>query len=160
MASNFNIDWGNLKAPDENAQAPFGSLSTPQVPSVPSLNFGASNPAVGNSLTPNAGTPSGWQAKWFGGTNANGTGTNGIIPGALGAFTGLANAYTGWQQFSLAKEQLAQNKQIFNLNFMNQAKNVNRDLEDRQRARVASNSNAYQSVGDYMKKNSVSEKGI
>jgi hypothetical protein len=79
----------------------------------------------------------------------------------IGAFTGLANAYLGWQQFSIAKQQMDQNKKIFNLNFANQAQTTNTALEDRQRARVASHAaGGVESVDSYMAKNRVSGQGI
>lgn len=86
--------------------------------------------------------------------------TKGLETG-IGIFGGLASAYLGWQQFNLAKDQLAQNKKIFNLNFANQAQMVNTQLEDRQRARVASSSTgAYESVSSYMDKHAIKQKGI
>jgi hypothetical protein len=112
-----------------------------------------------DALKPGAGEES-WQTKWLGGTNAQGMQTNGIIPVGIGALSGLAGAYLGWQQFNLAKDQMAQSKKIFNLNFGAQAQSVNTQLEDRQRARVASNPTGYQSVGDYMSKNAVKTTGI
>jgi hypothetical protein len=74
---------------------------------------------------------------------------------ALGAASGIGNLYMGMQQYGLAKASLAQNKQQFDTNFAAQKGLTNANLEDRQRARVASNSGAYQSVGDYMSKNEV-----
>lgn len=74
---------------------------------------------------------------------------------ALGAASGLMNAYMGLQQLGLAKESLAFSKDSFNKQYTNQTKLTNANLEDRQAARVASNSGAYQSVGDYMNKNRV-----
>ena len=71
---------------------------------------------------------------------------------ALGAAQGLGNAFMGMQQYNLAKDTFNENKRQFNLNFEAQRKTTNAALEDRQRARVASNSSAYQSVGDYMNK--------
>lgn len=65
----------------------------------------------------------------------------------LGALT---NAYLGMKQYGLAKSQLAQNKYQFGLNYDAQRSTINSQLEDRQRARVASNPGAYQSIGDYM----------
>lgn len=74
---------------------------------------------------------------------------------ALGAVTGLGSLYLGMQQYNLAKESLANSKAQFERNFANQVKTTNTSLEDRQRARVASNAGAYQSVGDYMAQNGV-----
>ena len=72
---------------------------------------------------------------------------------ALGAAQGIGSAYMGSKQLSLAQDTFKENKRQFQLNYNNQKKNINTQLEDRQRARVASNSGAYQSVGDYMNKN-------
>lgn len=69
---------------------------------------------------------------------------------ALGLASGLASAYFGMQQYGLAKQQLAEGKRQFDLNFGAQKNMVNSQLSDRQRARVASNPGAYQSVGEYM----------
>lgn len=120
---------------------------------IPTNSFGLGN------ITPGSGEGN-WQSKWLGGTNAQGMQTNGIIPVGINALSGLTSAYLGWQQFNLAKDQLAQNKKIFNLNFGNQAQSVNTQLEDRQRARVAGGGGAYESVDSYMAKNAVQTKGI
>lgn len=74
---------------------------------------------------------------------------------AMGAAGGLFNAWMGMKQYGLAKDTLETNKQQFAQNFAAQQKMTNSRLEDRQRARVASNAGAYQSVGDYMKQNGV-----
>ena len=74
---------------------------------------------------------------------------------ALGIASGLGNAYMGMQQLNLAKETLANNKRQFDMNYGAQRTTTNAALEDRQKARVASNAGAYQSVGDYMNKNRV-----
>ena len=74
---------------------------------------------------------------------------------ALGGLQGLGNLYMGMKQYGLAKDQLAFQKDSFNKNFAVQKQLTNSQLEDRQRARVASNAGAYQSVGDYMKQNGV-----
>jgi hypothetical protein len=74
---------------------------------------------------------------------------------ALGAAQGLGGLYMGMQQYNLAKETLANNKAQFERNYAAQKTTTNANLEDRQRARVASNAGAYQSVGDYMAQNGV-----
>lgn len=74
---------------------------------------------------------------------------------ALGAAQGLGGAYLGMKQYGLAKDQFDESKRQFNVNFDTQKGLTNSRLEDRQAARVASNPGAYQSVGDYMKKNGV-----
>lgn len=74
---------------------------------------------------------------------------------AVGAGSALLNTFMGMKQYGLAKDQLAQSKKQFNINFGAQQKLTNSRLEDRQAARIASNPGAYASVGDYMKKNGI-----
>lgn len=69
---------------------------------------------------------------------------------ALGAGQGLFNGYLGLQQLGMAKKAFGENQRQFNLNYDAQRRTTNAALEDRQRARLASNAGAYQSVGDYM----------
>ncbi len=69
-----------------------------------------------------------------------------------GAAQGLFAGYMGMQQYGLAKEKLAESKKQFELNYNAQKGLTNSNLEDRQRARVASNAGGYQSVGEYMDK--------
>ena len=78
---------------------------------------------------------------------------------ALQAATGAFNAWMGMKNYGLAKRQLAENQQQFGLNFDAQRTTTNSQLEDRQRARVASNAGAYQSVGEYMGQNGIKARG-
>lgn len=101
-----------------------------------------------------------------GATNMSGPGAKtGFLDGAFGpdgwgnlalnAAGGLASTFLGMKQYGLAKQTLAENKRQFQLNYDAQKKTTNTRLEDRQRARVASNAGAYQSVGDYMATNGI-----
>lgn len=101
-----------------------------------------------------------------GAKNMSGPGANtGFFDGALGpngwgglalnAAGGLTSAFLGMKQYGLAKQTLAENKRQFQLNYDAQKQTTNTRLEDRQRARAASNANAYQSVGDYMAVNGI-----
>lgn len=92
---------------------------------------------------------------FLGGKNADGTSSNGWGGAALGLIQGLGSAYMGMKQYGLARDQLQFSKDAFNKNYAAQAKMTNSMLEDRQRARMASNPGAYQSVGDYMAKNGI-----
>lgn len=74
-----------------------------------------------------------------------------MIQGASALMSGIL----GWKQFGLQKDALKQTKKEFDMNWGAQQKSVNSSLEDRQRARVASNPGAYQSVGEYMDKNRI-----
>jgi hypothetical protein len=91
----------------------------------------------------------------IGSTDAKGIKTDGWGGLALGAAQGLGSAYMGMKQYGIAKDTLENNKRQFDLNYNAQKTTTNAQLEDRQRARVASNASAYQSVGDYMKQNGI-----
>ena len=92
------------------------------------------------------------------GFNPDGSITQAASPVLTGiqAFSGLANAWMGKQQLDLARDSLNTSRQQFAANFNNQAQTTNTRLEDRQRARVASNPGAYESVGSYLDRNRVS----
>lgn len=92
---------------------------------------------------------------FFGGKDANGNVTNGWGGTAIGAASGLMSGFMGMQQYGLAKQQFAQQKKEYEQNYAAQRQLTNSQLEDRQRARVASNPGAYESVGAYMDKNGV-----
>lgn len=91
-----------------------------------------------------------WWDRITGWTDRSGMQHQGVGNLALNTFSGLSNAWLGYQQLQLAEDSLDENRRQFNLNFDAQAKSFNNQLEDRQRARVASNPGAYQSVGEVM----------
>lgn len=114
--------------------------------------MGPPSSAMGELAIPSIGADiPGQGGNWWDGA----TGPNGWGGLALGAAGGLASAFMGMKQFGLAKQTLAENKRQFQMNYDAQKQTTNTRLEDRQRARVASNSGAYQSVGDYMGANKV-----
>lgn len=131
---------------------PSGNLGlTPPAPGVGN-GFGGSNVIMGSPTGPAATPPSGWMydSGMLGTRDQQGWG--GL---ALGAAQGIGSLYLGMQQYNLAKDALANNKSQFERNFAAQKTTTNASLEDRQRARVASNGGAYQSVGDYMSQNGI-----
>lgn len=115
--------------------------------SLPALNLSGSIPSGGSNWFRDSG--------FLGQKNADGTMTQGWGGMALGGAQALGSLYMGMQQYNLAKDTLANNKAQFERNFAAQKATTNASLEDRQRARVASNAGAYQSVGDYMNQNGV-----
>lgn len=74
---------------------------------------------------------------------------------ALGGAQALGSAYLGMKQYGIAKKTLEEGRRQFDMNYDAQRRTTNSALEDRQRARVASNAGAYQSVGDYMNQNGI-----
>ena len=89
---------------------------------------------------------------FFDTTDANGIKTQGWGGMAMSGLQGLGNSYMAMKQFGLAEDALKEQKRQFNINYEAQRKMTNSQLADRQRARVASNPNAYQSEAEYMKK--------
>ena len=85
----------------------------------------------------------------------NGVTTQGWGMPAIGAAQGLMNGILGMKSYGLARDQLNQSKKEFQMNWDAQKKTVNSQLEDRQRARLASNPGAYESLDSYMKKNGI-----
>jgi hypothetical protein len=139
--------WMQQQAPV--AQADPGAFSNTLL----NTNTDALNAPAGS--VPGAdSTGMGW-GNFFGSTNKNGMRSDGWGGLAIGGAQALSSAFLGMKQYQLAQQALSENKRQFSLNFDNQRKTINTELEDRQRARVASNAGAYQSVGDYMQKNGV-----
>lgn len=74
----------------------------------------------------------------------------------IGALTGLANGYMGLQNASLARKQASQAQANWDKQWNANVQTTNASLADRQKARVASNPNAYESVDSYLKKYGIS----
>lgn len=91
----------------------------------------------------------------FGGMDSSGAGNMGWAPAALGVGQAIMGGMQGQKSLAMAENQLKEGKRQFNLNYDAQKQTTNTQLEDRQRARVAANSGAYQSVDAYMAKNKV-----
>lgn len=154
--------WGTLGAGWGQGQQPLYQAPIAQ-PDPGAFSTDSPLMAVDTSNLPNNTPGADTGGLWGGGnlwgalgsTNEKGLRSDGWGGLALGATQGLAGAFFGAKQYQAAQSALSENKRQFNLNFENQRKTVNTELEDRQRARVASNAGAYQSVGDYMQKNGV-----
>lgn len=96
-----------------------------------------------------------WGKAILGSKNTDGSTTMGLGSLALGGASALGNLYMGMKQFGLMKDQLDLAKSSFAKNWDAQKTAINTQLADRQAARVASNSGAYESLDSYMKKNSI-----
>lgn len=164
-------DFRSMPSPYLNmrgyGQLGSGTYGTPDVPDVPMF----SQPAVPQDWTSNA-----LQAAKGAGFGSGAAAMNDLPqindmskPGLFDNFGGkdgwgntaisgigaLASTFLGMKQYGLAKKTMEENKRQFQLNYDAQRQMTNTRLEDRQRARVASNAGAYQSVGDYMATNGV-----
>ena len=141
--------WGKLGTGtygSSNATPRLNFFSQPVVPTdwTKQAMIGASGPNFNSGATNMSGP--GAKTGFFDGA----FGPNGWGGLALDAAGGLASSFLGMKQYGLAKQTLAENKRQFQLNYDAQKQTTNTRLEDRQRALVARNPNAYQSVGDYM----------
>lgn len=141
--------WGNAS----------GAAYQPLSASVPDMNFNGNYTGMGTNPTyqsvgesmgfqmPNATPASGFQSV------SNWMSNNGdLLKAGLGLVTGGLGAWNGYQQNSLLRDQMNQQASQFREQMDLSKSNYNSRLEDRQRARVASNPTAYESVQDYMKK--------
>ena len=147
--------------PMASAAAPAFNYETDMSGLMPTSTAFGSTPSNFDISQSWGGMPQAGGSNWFkdsgflGGKDANGMQTQGWGGLALGGAQALGSLYMGMQQYNLAKDTLANNKAQFERNFAAQKTTTNASLEDRQRARVASNPGAYQSVGDYMNQNGV-----
>ncbi|WAW11633.1 hypothetical protein nACB1_013 [Acinetobacter phage nACB1] len=91
------------------------------------------------------GASAGGMSNWLSG-NAD------LLKAGVGLFTGGASAWNGLQQNRLMRDNMNQQASMFREQMDLSKSNYNSKLEDRQRARVASNPTAYESVDSYMKK--------
>lgn len=170
-AQQLGAGWGT---PNYAASPPTGGFQAPagydlmsgympatSVDGVAGSGFqGGAAPATSLATTGFGGptqAPGGWN--WLDSVDANGAKTQGMLMPGLGVAQGFLNAYLGMKQYGLAKDQLAEGKKQFALNYDAQRTTTNSQLEDRQRARVASNAGAYQSVGSYMAANGIKAGG-
>lgn len=104
--------------------------------------------SVGESLGMTMPTPmdtSGGMSNWM---SNNGD----LLKAGMGLVTGGLGAWNGMQQNSLMRDNMRQQQSQFREQMDISKSNLNSKYEDRQRARVASNPQAYESVDSYMKK--------
>lgn len=135
--------------------SPLLDLSASPAPSV----MGDLGSVLGNApalRTPGVMDKLGGLFEGFAGTrNADGSGSTGWGMPVIQGASALMNGFMGMKNYGLAKKQFEFSKDMALKNLENQTKTINTQMEDRQRARVASNPGAYQSVDAYMK-----EKGL
>ena len=93
--------------------------------------------------------------KLFGGTLGDGTKTMGAVAPILQGVGALGNVWMGMQNYGLAKDSLKEGKRQFNMNYGAQRDSTNTLMEDRQKARYASNPNFYEPPTPYMEKNRI-----
>ncbi len=98
--------------------------------------------------TGNYGTNQGWLSS----TNNWVSNNADLLKSGIGLLTGGLGAWNGMQQNKLMRQNMNQQAGQFREQIDLSKQNLNRNIEDRQRARVASNAQAYESVDSYMKK--------
>lgn len=126
----------------------------------PDLSFNGNFNAMGSNPTyTSVGTALGMDmpsysqgSNWFSNASNWASQNADLLKSGIGLVTGGLGAWNGFQQNKLMKESMAQQAGQFREQMDLSKQNINRNLEDRQRARVASNPTAYESVDSYMKK--------
>ena len=78
-----------------------------------------------------------------------------LIAGGVGIANSLANAYFGWKNMGLAKDQFNFQKESWNKNFANQVTTTNNQLEEQARRRYISSPTTNISPEEYMAKHGV-----
>lgn len=91
----------------------------------------------------------------FGGVAPNGTASGGWVSPLASIAQTAFGAIQGNKQMQLAEDRFDESRRQFDANYAAQRTTTNSQLEDRQRARVASNPGAYESVSSYMSRNQV-----
>ena len=149
LDSNLSSLFGFGSLEDISGGDLLEGLSSNAVPDAPLFGLGTGN--FGATPAPAAG--GNFLSEMLGGEDALSN-----IGGLLQGGAGLFNAFTGYKGLGLQEDALNFNKATTRANFANEAKMVNSQLEDRQRARRASaggEAGKYESVSTYMDKNSV-----
>lgn len=95
------------------------------------------------------------QSGMFGGMDKDGIASGGWVGPAAGIASTIFGALQGNKQLSMAEDRFKESKRQFDANYNAQRQTTNTQLEDRQRARVASNPGAYESVSSYLDKNRI-----
>lgn len=162
-----NRGFGATGYTGNNYMDTFNSWGIGGSPDVPNIMPGDGvtqfvNPAVYANPNPvMADTGGGWfdnawtsfkNLPWLDRKNASGAGQQGMLSPTIAAISAFGNGYMAMKHFGLAEKQFNFQKQAYNQNYAAQRQATNARLEDRQRARVASNPSAYESVSDYMNK--------
>lgn len=78
-----------------------------------------------------------------------------LIAGGVGIANSLANAYFGWKNLGLAKDQFNFQKDAWNKNFANQVITTNNQLEEQARKRYSNSPTSNMTPEEYMAKHRV-----
>lgn len=120
------------------------------------IGVGAGGPTIANQSSGGLFNSIFSRNSMFGGTDpVTGAVSGGWVSPLASLGGAIFSGIQGQKQLKLAQDQFKEGKRQFNLNYEAQRKTTNTQLEDRQRARVASNAGAYESVDSYLKRNSV-----
>lgn len=86
----------------------------------------------------------------FGGKDAKGNQSTGLLSGGLGLLQGVGNLYMGMQSYGLAKDQLAAQQQAYKTNLANSVASYNTSLEDKIRGRSSNYDGKEADVQSYL----------
>ena len=148
MPQGFNFNTSSI---DFNGNTPtglggtnFGSMNL-QTPNMSTDFGGFSTPGFSGSDVPNKPFSfSDWGSK-----------NKDLINGGVGIANSLANAYFGWKNLGLAKDQFNFQKESWNKNFANQVITTNNQLEEQARKRYSNSPTSNMTPEEYMAKHRV-----
>lgn len=176
VQGNTNFNWQNFADPSM-----YGSSMSPAVGGTPqgfnfntsSMDFNGNTPTgLGgtnfgsmNLQTPNMSTDfGGFSTPGFSGSDVPdkpfslsdwGSKNKDLIAGGVGIANSLANAYFGWKNMGLAKDQFNFQKDSWNKNFANQVITTNNQLEEQARKRYSNSPTSNMTPEEYMAKHGV-----
>ena len=109
----------------------------------------ANSPSFGVTAPPPVDTPKPFSFADWGSKNKD------LINGGVGIANSLANAYFGWKNLGLAKDQFNFQKDSWNKNFANQVTTTNNQLEEQARKRYSNSPTSNITPEEYMAKHGV-----
>ena len=134
-----------------------GSAGLMDTQGINQFQFGNTNPAFPNSPTygvapvklPGIAEDKPFSLSDWGSKNKD------LIAGGVGIANSLANAYFGWKNLGLAKDQFNFQKESWNKNFANQVITTNNQLEEQARKRYSNSPTSNMTPEEYMAKHRV-----
>ncbi len=134
-----------------------GSAGLMDTQGINQFQFGNTNPAFPNSPTygvapvklPGMAEDKPFSFSDWGSKNKD------LIAGGVGIANSLANAYFGWKNLGLAKDQFNFQKDSWNKNFANQVTTTNNQLEEQARKRYSNSPTSNITPEEYMAKHRV-----
>lgn len=152
------LGWANQGVPSQNAfyNPMEGFNTTSMAQQVPTSDWTTySLPTTATNLSFMDQMKANPMGTLFGGQDAQGNFSSGIVSPMLGGMGALFQGWSGLQQSKLAKDALGFQKQAYQTNLANQTQSYNTQLEDQYRARTSDYEGKEEDVAKYMQENAM-----